>query len=176
MTLQELIGMISGINPLMMLAIILSPPMLAILFGFFQSKEQPAKSPLKYLYALLVYAVCIPGIFAGVLTAYSLFFLRKNLLQLDVFVYFLPILCMIVTLGLISRRVCWDQIPGVDRIYAMMIVLILSFSIALAIQKTNIFIFFGGSLATLGMIALCCFILLRKSLSVLVGTEKKDFE
>lgn len=175
MTLQELVGMISGINPLMMLAIILSPPMLAIVFGFFQSKEQRLKSPLKYLYALLVYAVCIPGIFAGVLTAYSLFFLRKNLLQLNVFVYFFPPLSMIITLGIISRHVCWDQIPGVDRLYALMIVLVLSFSLALAIQKTNIFLFFGGSLEVLGMIAIACFILLRKSLSVLFGTEKKKF-
>jgi len=175
MTLQQLIDMISDINPLIILAIALSPPMLAILFGFFHSKESRIKSPLKYLYALLVYAVCIPGIFAGVLTAYSLFFIRKNLLQLNMFVYFVPILCMIVTLGLISRHVSWDQIPGVDRLYALMIVLVLSFSIALAIQKTNIFIFFGGSVEILGIIALGCFILLKKSLSALLGTERKEF-
>jgi len=49
-----------------------------------------AGAPYKYAYSVLVYLSCLPGVFAGVLTAYALFFTKENLLDVSLLVNILP--------------------------------------------------------------------------------------
>ncbi|GBC62197.1 hypothetical protein DENIS_3166 [Desulfonema ishimotonii] len=162
MTIDTLIGKISQIDIRLLLALFSAPPFLAWGLGHLHRPGHGEYRPWTYLYASLVYLVCIPGMFSAILTAYSLFFIRQNLLQVSLVVYFLPIACMIVTLVLIRKRVfAWDRLPGVDRLCALMLILGISFGIALFIQKTRVWIFFGGSVGTLILIALFCFALLK---------------
>jgi len=56
-----------------------------------------------------VYLVCIPGLLASVLTSYSLFFRHADLLNVNLAVYFLPIISMIVTLILIHKTVNFEK-------------------------------------------------------------------
>lgn len=169
MTIQALIADLERIPPLYLLIAFLSPPLITWLFSLTHGQNAAMRSPLKYLYSGLVYLVCVPGILAGVLVAYSVFFIRQNLLTVNVFVYFLPILAMIATLIIIGRKVSWHRLPGVDRLSAFITILIITFGATLAIQKTRIWIFFGGSVKLLILIAIVCFVLLKLSTRKLVG-------
>ena len=99
--------------------------------------------------------------FASVLTAYALFFGHENLLGVNLLVYFLPIVSMVVTLVFIRKSVPFDAVPGFDRLSGLMVMVGCSFAVALAIQKTNIWIFFGGSIERLLALAGGVFALLK---------------
>ena len=136
-------------------------PLLGWACGRLHGKGRGGTAPWKYIYSVLVYAACVPGLFAAVLTAYALFFTRENLLDASLLVYFLPIISMVVTLVGIRKSVSFDEVPGFDRLSGLMVTIGLSFAIALAIDKTRIWIWFGGSIGTLFAVALGVFGLLK---------------
>ena len=160
MTTRDLIQW-AGQHPVLLLLAFVAPPVLAWLAGRWPGKEQGPRPPWKYLYALLVYLVCVPGMLAGVLTAYTLFFSGENLLDANLLVYFLPIASMIATLVLIRKNVSFDDMPGFDRLSGLMAMVGCSFALALFIQKTRIFLFFGGSIEKLFLLAAGLFALLK---------------
>lgn len=160
MTIQDLIQM-AGRHALALLVFFILPPILAWLCGVIHGRGNGANSPWKYIYSVLVYAVCIPGMLSSVLTAYGLFFQKENLLNVNLVVYLLPIVSMIVTLIFIHKTVNFENVPGFDRISGLMVMLGCSFLIALAIDKTRIWIFFGGSIAMLFALAAGIFALLK---------------
>src|SRR4029077_19160988 len=151
----------AGQHSLLLLLAFVAPPVLAWLAGWLHGKDQGRLSPWKYLYAVLVYLVCVPGMFAAVITAYTLFVSGENLLDANLLVYFLPIASMITTLVLIRKNVSFDDVPGFDRLSGLMVMVGCSFVIALVIQKTRIFVFCGGSIERLFLLAAGVFALLR---------------
>ena len=160
MTTRELIQW-AGQHSVALLLAFIAPPVLAWLAGQTHGKEQGKLAPWKYLYSVLIYLVCVPGMFAGVITAYTLFFSGENLLDANLLVYFLPIVSMVATLVLIRKNVSFDDVPGFDRLSGLMVMVGCSFGIALAIQKTRIFVFFGGSIEKLFLLAAGVFALLK---------------
>lgn len=161
MTIESLIAQISQINGWIFLSVFTAPPIMVWLVSLCHPRENGGHPPWNYIYSFFVYLVCIPGMLSCTLTAYSLFFIRQNLLKVNLAVYFLPVICMIVTLVMIRKNAEWDELPGVERIYALMIIMVVSFGIALFIQKMRVFLFFGGAFSTLIMIAVFCFALLK---------------
>jgi hypothetical protein len=160
MTTRDLIHQADQ-HPVALAAALAAPPLFAWLVGRLHNRSQGSAAPWKYIYAVLVYLACVPGMFAGVLTAYTLFFSRENLLDTNPFVYFLPIVSMIVTLVLIRKSVAFEEVPGFDRLSGLMVMVGCSFAIALAIQKTKIWILFGGSIERLFILAAGIFGLLK---------------
>jgi hypothetical protein len=79
----------------------------------------------------------------------------------NVLVYLLPLVSMVATLVFIRKNVSFDLVPGFDRLSGLMAMIGCSFGIALAIQKTNIWVFFGGSLEKLLLLAAAVFALLK---------------
>jgi hypothetical protein len=162
MTVEQLFEAV-GRQPWIVLAVFVAMPLLAFVVGRIHGPGQGAQSPWKYIYSLLVYLICIPGILASVVTGYSLFFVRTNLLQANVLVYFLPIVSMVVTLALIGKSVEFTRVPGFDRLSGLIVMITVSFVIALAITKTRIWLLFGASIEVLFAIAVFAFALLRWS-------------
>ena len=160
MTTRDLIQW-AGEHSVVLLPAFIAPPVLAWLVGRLHGRDQGKFAPWKYLYAVLVYLVCVPGMFAGVITAYTLFFSGENLLDANLLVYFLPIASMVATLVLIRKNVSFDDVPGFDRLSGLMVMVGCSFIIALVIQKTRIFVFFGGSIEKLFLLAAGVFALLK---------------
>ena len=160
MTIRELIEMADR-HPLILGMAFALPPLLAWIFSRLHGKGRGSMPPWKYFYSVLVYAVCAPGLFSGVLTAYTLFFSRENLLDASLLAYFTPVVSMIVTLVFIRKNVSFDDIPGFDRLSGLMVMIGCSFAFALAIYKTRIWIWFGASIERLFLIALGMFALLR---------------
>jgi hypothetical protein len=160
MTLRDLIQMANG-HLLALLIFFVLPPVIAWLCGLIHGRGNGANAPWKYIYSVLIYLVCIPGLFSSVLTGYGLFFQKENMLDVNLAVYLLPIVSMVVTLILIHKIVNFENVPGFDRISGLMVMIGCSFLIALAIEKTRIWIFFGGSIAMLFALAAGIFALLK---------------
>jgi hypothetical protein len=160
MTTRDLIQW-AGQHAVVLFLGFVAPPVLAWLAGRWHGKERGKLAPWKYLYAVLVYLVCVPGMFAGVITAYTLFFSRENLLDANLLVYFLPIASMIATLVFIRKNVSFNEVPGFDRLSGLMVMVGCSFVLALVIQKTNVWVFFGGSIEKLFLLAAGIFALLK---------------
>jgi hypothetical protein len=131
MTLRDLLDWF-GQYPLALAGIFLIPPLLVGIAGFAHGRGNGGESPWRYLYAVLIYLVSVPGMAAAVLTAYALIFASENL-----------------TLGLTSRNVDFDEVPGFDRLLGLMVALAITFIVVLGISKTRIWLFFGSSIFTL---------------------------
>jgi hypothetical protein len=160
MTTREFIQM-AGQHWLVVVGAFVALPAGAWLCGVVHGRGNGSNSPWKYLYSVLVYFACVPGLFSAVLTGYTLFFSHENLLDLNPLVYLLPMASMVVTLLLVRQSVSFTQVPGFDRLSGLMVMIGCSFAIALAIQKTNIWIFFGGSIDRLFILAAGVFALLK---------------
>ena len=171
MSIEELINKFSDINPVVILALFLTPPVLAAAMGALKRDDPYNRTPWRYVYSLLVYWVSLPGILACLLTGYALFFLRQNLLQVNVVIYFVPIVAMVVTLALVRRQVVWDDLPGVDRLFAFITLVTMAFLIILALVKLRIWVIFGGSIFTLFIMAILCYAVLKFCLNVLTGKK-----
>jgi hypothetical protein len=159
-TTREIIHL-AGRQPMALAGLFVALPVIAWLCGQLHKPDEGGNPPWKYVYSALVYLTCLPGIFAGVLTCYTLFFNHENLLDVSILVYILPIISMVVTLVLIRKRVNFDQVPGFDRLSGLMVMIACSFSIALAIEKTRIWVVFGGSVAMLIGLAVGIFVLIK---------------
>src|SRR3954470_23958627 len=107
MTINDLIKMANG-HLLALLIFFVALPVIAWLCGRIHGRGNGGNAPWKYIYSVLVYLVCIPGLFASVLTGYELFFQRADLLNVNLAIYFLPIASMIVTLIFIHKTVNFE--------------------------------------------------------------------
>jgi hypothetical protein len=159
-TVREL-TQVADSHPWLLAGLFAALPLLGWLNGVVSGHGRGRHSRWNYVYSGLVYLACIPGVFAAVLTAYSLFFRNENLLDVNLLVYLLPILSMVVTLVLIRRNIEFDAIPGFDRLSGLMTVMACSFGIALAIHKTRIFVGFFGSIEMFFILAGGIFALIK---------------
>ena len=160
MTIREL-TQLAGQHPWVLVAIFVALPLIAFLLGRVHAPDRGGAFPWKYFYSVLVYLACVPGMFAAILTGYAFFVTKENLQDVNLLVYVLPLVSMIVTLIFIRKTVSFELIPGFNRLSGLMVMLACSFAIALAILKTNIWIFFGGSLEKLFLLAAGVFALLK---------------
>jgi hypothetical protein len=151
---------LAGRNPWAIAAVSVAPPLLALLAARGGVTASPSAFR-RYFYAVLVYLVCVPGIGAAVLTAYTLFFTRESLLDKDLLVHVLPIVSMAATLPLIRKGISFDDVPGFDRLSGLMVLIAVTFIIVLVIQKTFVGIFFGASFAVLLALGAFLFALLK---------------
>ncbi|PIQ24217.1 hypothetical protein COW36_10375 [bacterium (Candidatus Blackallbacteria) CG17_big_fil_post_rev_8_21_14_2_50_48_46] len=160
MSLRDLIQWL-GQNPTWVGASLAILPLLTLFLPIFHRKGFGSLSPWKYIYSLLTYLVCIPGMFSAVLIGYSLFFVRENLLDANALVYFAPPVIMGITLALIGKQVSFNDLPGFDRLSGLMILIGGTFLILLFINKVFIGIFFGGSVVQLLAVGTAVFLLLK---------------
>lgn len=160
MTIRDLIQFLGGHSWFLVIAFT-ALPLLTWLLRLAHGPGNGAGAPWKYAYSVLVYLACVPGMCSAVLTAYALFFRNENLLDANLLVYVLPIVSMTVTLVFVQKNVGFEAVPGFDRLSGLMIMLACSFALALAIQKTRLFIGFFGSIERLFLLAAGIFALLK---------------
>ncbi len=168
MTLRDLI-LAADARPALTLGLLALPCAASLLAGLLHGPGRGGQAPWKHLYAGIVYATCLPGTFSASLIAYSALFTRENLLDASLLAYFAPIAAMVLCLFLARRNVDFDEVPGFDKIWGLLGVLAVSFTFALAIEKTRILIIFGGSLWVLVASAAALFVVFRWSLRRLLG-------
>jgi hypothetical protein len=160
MTLRDLLKLIGGDTRLLLVVCGL-PPLLALVTGFLHARDRGNATPWKYVYSACIYAACIPGLMATVVTTYAVTFAHENLLDLEASVYLLPIVSMLVTLVFVGMRADFGPLPGFGRLSGLMVMLGITFVIILFVSKTRIFLFFGGSIWVLVLFGTFVFALLK---------------
>ncbi len=168
MSLRELLAGVDAVR----FPVLIGFAVVVVLSGFAGVVHGPgggARAPWRYLYTLLVYAACVPGMFAAVLVVYALFFTGENLLDLDFAIYLAPIVAMGLTLGLMRRNVDFDSVPGFHRLAGLMTMLSVAFAIALVLRSLRVWLFFGASLGWFFVLAVALFVLLKWGGGMLFG-------
>ncbi len=139
MTLRELFDWI-GENPTAVLFLFLGIPFTAFLAGVF-GKNEGHLSPWKYLYSILIFAVCIPGIFSVALSIYMFLFERGRIMEANVFTQILPVASMFLTLGLIRKNVEFGAIPGFGKLSSLMMMIASVIVVMWLLDRTHIIAF-----------------------------------
>ena len=122
MTLQELFDYLRA-NPSVMLLFFLGAPLTALLANF-MGRGEGHLSPWKYLYAALVFAVCIPGIFIGALGVYVFLFEQgSSIFNLNLITQVLPVASMIATLAIVRRNAPFEYLPGFGKLSSLMLMI-----------------------------------------------------
>jgi len=138
MTLQELFDTI-GNNPSWIMIYFCLIPITALIAGF-MGKGEGNLTPWKELYSVLIYLVCIPGIFAITLSIYFFLFERRGILDTDVYSQIIPVVSMIATLFLIRNNASLDRIPGFGKVSGLMMVIFASLALMWGLDRTRIYV------------------------------------
>lgn len=137
MTLRDIFQSASD-NPTWLVVFFLLMPILAFLVGEIATGSKDVKF-WSYVYAGLVYLVCIPGVFAVMLNVYLFLFERQSVWTMNLVTQVLPILSMIITLMLIKRKIPFDLIPGFGKISGFLTLIAATMGIMWFIDRTHIY-------------------------------------
>lgn len=136
MTLREFFQLLA-LNPEILIFFFIACPLTALLSSWL-GKGEGHLSPWKYMYSVLVYLICIPGIFSVTLNIYLFLFERQSVFDMDIWTQILPIISMILTLLLIRKNVSFDQIPGFGKIHGLMLMIGAILVLMWLIDRTHI--------------------------------------
>jgi hypothetical protein len=136
MSLEDLMKALSQGWPYLLIFFALLP-LLAFVLGRMMKPQEKTKKGWRFTFSLFVYLVTIPGLLAAVMLAYHLVFLSSNILELDFFAYFLPIISMVVTLSLVHNAIPLIELPGFNRLSGLMMVLASLFVITLILERSS---------------------------------------
>jgi hypothetical protein len=158
MTIQELINLLSD-----------SPMPLFVYYGLItivtillvKLINENNVNSLKYVASALVYGVSVPGIFAILLTFYTLFMLKTSLLEVSILIYFLPIVIMAVVLFGLNKKLRMSLIPGFDKLSGLMIIIALAMLIMFILQRTYFGVLFFGGFFQLLIVFVVLFLVLK---------------
>ncbi|WP_438424232.1 hypothetical protein [Aquimarina macrocephali] len=159
MTIQDIINWFAN-NPNLILgyfAVIIAISLLGLMFV----NQRNFRSPVNYFYGVLVYAVTIPGLLALIIVLYSFFFLKTNLLHVNVLAYFVPVVSMFVTLFIINKTVPMSRIPGFEKLSGLFIIVAITFIITYILQRMFFGVFFVGRFQYLLLFFLALLLILR---------------
>jgi hypothetical protein len=71
----------------------------------YRGRGNGGNAPWTYVYSVAIHATCVPGMLAAVLTAYTIFISRADLLDQNVLVYIVPLVTMALTLVVVRGQV-----------------------------------------------------------------------
>ncbi len=168
MTIEEFMVWV-GSRPFIPIGLFVAIPLVSWLVGLTHAPEKSRLAPWSYVYSTLLHIACVPGVFASVIVAYTFLIARGSLLKLDVLVTFLPVVAMVATILVVSRRTDLDRLPGFDRLWSLIGLLTLSFVVAFILDRLRIWLFFGGGMLSLLVIAGVLYIALRASARAAFG-------
>ncbi|MBK9961639.1 MAG: hypothetical protein IPP06_10020 [Saprospiraceae bacterium] len=137
MTLQQFFDMIQA-NPNFSLYFFLGIPAIALVLGWVTEPDS-SQSPWNYLFAVLVYAICIPGIFAVTLNIYFFFWERRSIMDTQLMIQFFPIISMVATIAIIRRFVNLDDVPGFDKLTGFMLIIGVILTLMWVLDRTHIY-------------------------------------
>jgi hypothetical protein len=118
MTLSQSFNFVSE-NPWPFAVYFMLLPLAAYMIGIIANGSRDIKF-WSYVYSVLVYATCIPGIFAVTLNIYLFLFERQSVWQANIILQLLPVISMALTLMLIKSKIPFALIPGFGKISGFM--------------------------------------------------------
>lgn len=168
MTLREFFDYL-GAHPLTVAGFFLLIPLIALLAGW-MGRGEGHLSPWRYLYSLLVYAVCIPGIFSITLSVYLFLFERGgSIMNLNLLTQVAPALSMILTLGIIRRNTPFESIPGFGKLSSLMMTIGAVFVLMYLLDRTHLIAFVRVPVQYLLLIVVGLLVVLRFGFKQLIA-------
>lgn len=139
MTLQDFFQYVSA-QPLALLVYFVGLPLLAWVVGEVATGSTNIKF-WGYVYSLLAYLVCIPGIFAVSLNVYTFLFERQSIWAMNLLTQVLPIVSMCITLVLIKRKIPFEYVPYFGKLSGFITIIAACMGIMWFIDRTRIMVF-----------------------------------
>lgn len=137
MTLRELFDYLSA-NPLTVVAYFSLLLITAILAGI-MGKGEGHLSPWKYLYAAIIYLVCVPGIFAASLAVYLFLFEQGgSIYNVNLLTQALPVAAMLITLNVVRQNVAFGYIPGFGKLTDLMMTIFTVFLLMYLLNRLHL--------------------------------------
>jgi hypothetical protein len=137
MTIEDFLTYITNDKAGLFLFFILLPIVTIIITII--SAGRSLEKPYSYLFSILLFVVCIPGVLSITLWVYSMFFERKAIWELPFFVYYLPVIVMAVCIYILKKkRIPIRRLPWSGELYEFLVLLIITFASILIMMKLNI--------------------------------------
>jgi hypothetical protein len=129
-----------GEHPIYITVYFLALPVLAFVINWIASGEGH-QAPWKYLYSILVFAACVPGVFSVGLSVYHFLFERGSIMNTNVLTQILPVLSMAITIATVRRNVPLEYVPGSERISSLIMLIGSVLVLMYIIDHTRLFVF-----------------------------------
>ncbi len=170
MTLREFLDYIGDAPGLAIAFLILIPftALIAMVLG----KGEGHIAPWKYLYSVLIYLICIPGIFGIALSIYLFLFEKQSIFDMDMYTQVFPVISMGATLLLIGKNVSLDKIPGFGKMGGLIMMIISIFAIMWFLDRVRLFVFSYMPIQYLLLIFLVILVVVRISWSKMFSSSK----
>ena len=139
MTLKDFFEMLGNMPSMVMSYFLLIP--LTALLAWILGRGEGHLTPWKYLYAVLVFLICIPGIFSVTLDLYLFLFEKQSIMDANIYTQILPIISMGVTLMLIRQNVSFDDVPGFGKIGGLITLIAIILIFMWFMDRTRIYVF-----------------------------------
>ncbi len=137
MTLQEFFNYLDA-NPFVVLTFFIGIPLTALLANV-MGRGEGHLSPWKYFYAVLIFAVCIPGIFAVALAIYLFLFEGGgSIFNVNLLTQVLPIVSMFVTLAIVRRNAPFEYIPGFGKLSSLIMMIAAIFVLMYLLNRLHL--------------------------------------
>lgn len=159
MTINEFISWADQ-NPVPIFIYMIIVPAAAFIATMFM-EENAERSRGKYIFSILMYATCVPGVMAFIMTGYSLVMKRADLMNFNILVYFLPIVSMLLTIGVIQRVIRMVDIPGFKRLSGFIMMIGVTCILVFILQRVFIGVFFFGTLQSLLLLFVVLFVVIK---------------
>lgn len=136
MTLREAFDVLGQMPSLVFSYFFLIP--LTALLAWLMGKGEGHLTPWKYLYSVLVFLICIPGVLSVALDLYMFLFEKQSIMDANVYTQILPIFSMALTLMLISQNVSFEDVPGFGKISGLITLISIIFIFMWLLDRTHI--------------------------------------
>lgn len=168
MTLRDFLLYLSD-HPMPLMAFFIGIPLLALWVGWVDA-DRGHESPWRYIYAVLIFAVCIPGIFSLALSAFQFLFQRnRSILDANLLTQVVPVISMFLTLSIVKRNTPFEYVPGLGKISSLMTFIAVSFALMYLLDRTSIVAFVNIPVQYLLIVVLALILVLRSAFGRIMG-------
>ncbi len=159
MTLQQLLDIFTQYQT-QTLYFFFGIPLLAVVSIFFK-KKYSKNLWVKVFDSLLIYLVSVPWILSLILSIYSIFILKGNILELNILPYFVPLISMWITYTIIQKSIWLKEVPWFGKISSLLLLIFLTFIVVFILQKMFIWVVFIGSISYIVWLFIIIFVAMK---------------
>jgi len=140
MTVGDLISWLEA-NPWCVISYLVLMPLVALWLGW-MTKDKELAGVWSILYSALIYAICIPGIFAASMLLHHLAFAKRgSVANVNLLLHVAPALLMFVTIAIVKKRTSLQKIPGFAGITGFMLLLFGLMALGWLLNRFKIVVF-----------------------------------
>ncbi len=169
---QDLINALSPYRLPLLLAMVAIP---LVSYGVGQMLKGVSEKSCGWFLSVMIHLTVIPGICMSLAVCYLMFITRANMLaDVDIVLYFGPVLCMAATLVAISKVMRFSDIPGFDRIGGLIMVTGLSFGMVFFLSRLHFMVAAFTSIWTFVIGFIVFFALIRVGADRIAGKRRSS--